>query len=134
MNSISGILKKTDQENGQEPVNCGNIINTPYNEDTPFFDPDNNALLFSSVGHISMGGYDVFRSIKRNGGWTNPVGMPYAFNNTEQNTFFILNNNKPGFITSLYNKNRKSRNIYAVVAEDPAEKITQAKGKNQTAG
>jgi outer membrane protein OmpA-like peptidoglycan-associated protein/tetratricopeptide (TPR) repeat protein len=113
----------------QEPVNCGNIINTPYNEDTPFWDPDNSALLFSSVGHMSMGGYDVFRSIKKNGGWTNPVGMPYAFNNTDQNTFFILNNHKPGFITSLYNKDRDERNIYAVVAEDPAEKITQAKGR-----
>lgn len=113
----------------QEPVNCGNIINTPYNEDTPFFDPDNNALLFSSVGHVSMGGYDVFRSIKKNGGWTNPVGMPYAFNNSEENTFFILNNHKPGFITSLYNKETNARNIYAIVAEDPAEKITQAKGR-----
>lgn len=112
-----------------EPVNCGNIINTPYNEDTPFFDPGTNSLLFSSVGHISMGGYDVFRSIKRNGSWTNPVGMPYAFNDAEQNTFFILNNNKPGFITSLYSEAKNSRNIYAIVAEDPAEKITQAKGR-----
>jgi outer membrane protein OmpA-like peptidoglycan-associated protein len=112
-----------------EPVNCGNIINTPYNEDTPYFDPGTNALLFSSVGHISMGGYDVFRSLKRNGGWTNPVGMPYAFNNTAQNTFFILNNNKPGFITSLFTEDKKARNIYAIVAEDPAEKITQAKGR-----
>ena len=32
-----------------EPVNCGNVINTPYNEDTPFFDQQNNALIFSSV-------------------------------------------------------------------------------------
>jgi outer membrane protein OmpA-like peptidoglycan-associated protein len=75
-----------------------------------------------------MGGHDVFRSIKKNGTWTNPIGMPYAFNNTEQNTFFILNNNKPGFITSLYDDKSKSRNIYAVVAEDPADKVTLAKG------
>ncbi|MCK7461977.1 MAG: hypothetical protein MZU84_07940 [Sphingobacterium sp.] len=48
------------------PVNCGEIINTPFNEDTPFFDQGSNALLFSSSGHISLGGYDVFRSIFRN--------------------------------------------------------------------
>jgi outer membrane protein OmpA-like peptidoglycan-associated protein/tetratricopeptide (TPR) repeat protein len=112
----------------QEPVNCGNVINTPYNEDTPFFDPTTGALLFSSVGHMSMGGYDVFRSIKKNGTWTNPVGMPYAFNTTQENSFFILNNNKPGFITSLFDENTKSRNIYEVVAEDPADKVTLAKG------
>ena len=111
-----------------EPINCGNVINTPYNEDTPFFDPETGALLFSSVGHTSMGGYDVFRSIKRNGTWTTPVGMPYAFNNTQENTFFILNNNKPGFITSLYDEKTKSRNIYSIVAENPADKITIARG------
>jgi outer membrane protein OmpA-like peptidoglycan-associated protein/tetratricopeptide (TPR) repeat protein len=111
-----------------EPINCGNIINTPYNEDTPFFDPETGALIFSSVGHTSMGGYDVFRSVKKNGTWTKPVGMPYAFNDILENTFFILNNNKPGFITSLYDEKTKSRNIFSIVAEDPAEKITIAKG------
>ena len=111
-----------------EPVNCGNVINTPYNEDTPFFDPETGALIFSSVGHISMGGYDVFRSVKKNGIWTNPVGMPYAFNNTSENTFFILNNNAPGFITSLYDDKTNTRNIYSIVAENPADKITSGKG------
>ena len=120
--------EKTGDGKWSEPVNCGNIINTPYNEDTPFFDPETNALLFSSVGHISMGGYDVFRSIKRNGGWTNPTGMPYAFNNTAENTFFILNNNAPGFITSLFNDKTNSRSIYSIVAQDPADKITLARG------
>jgi outer membrane protein OmpA-like peptidoglycan-associated protein/tetratricopeptide (TPR) repeat protein len=111
-----------------EPVNCGNVINTPYNEDTPFFDEKSSSLIFSSDGHISMGGYDVFRSIRRNGTWTNPIGMPYAFNNTLDNTFFILNNNKPGFITSLYDEKSGTRNIYEIVAEDPANKITLAIG------
>ncbi len=111
-----------------EPVNCGNVINTPYNEDTPFFDPETQSLLFSSVGHMSMGGYDLFRSIKKNGHWTNPIGMPFEFNNTSDNVFFILNNNKPGFITSLYNENTKSRNIYSIAAENPADKIISAKG------
>jgi outer membrane protein OmpA-like peptidoglycan-associated protein len=111
-----------------EPVNCGNIINTPYNEDTPFFDPQTGALYFSSIGHISMGGYDVFRSVNKNGTWTNPIGMPYSFNDVQENTFFILNNNKPGFITSLYDEKTKTRNIYEIVAENPADKLTTGKG------
>jgi outer membrane protein OmpA-like peptidoglycan-associated protein len=120
--------EKTPAGKWGDPVNLGNVINTPYNEDTPFFDPETGALLFSSLGHISMGGYDVFRSVKKNGTWTNPIGMPYAFNNALENTFFILNNNKPGFITSLYDEKTKSRNIYAIVAENPADKVTLAKG------
>jgi len=111
-----------------DPVNCGNIINTPYNEDTPFFDQQNDALIFSSSGHTSMGGYDTFRSVRKNGIWTNPVGMPYPFNTTQENNFFILNNDKPGFITSLYDDETKTRNIYEIVAENPSGKKTIAKG------
>jgi outer membrane protein OmpA-like peptidoglycan-associated protein len=111
-----------------EPINCGDIINTPYNETTPFYDPETSALIFSSVGHIGMGGYDVFRSVNRNGSWTTPTGMPYAFNSIEENTFFILNNNAPGFITSIYNQNNDTRNIYSIVAQDPADKTTTAMG------
>jgi len=111
-----------------KPVNLGEVINTPYNEDTPYYDPSNNALIFSSVGHISMGGYDVFRSVFRNGGWTNPVDLPFAFNTTTENTFFIIKNSGPGFIASIYNDKDKSMNIYSLVAVDPADEITQAEG------
>ena len=110
------------------PVNCGEIINTPFNEDTPFFDQASNALLFSSSGHISLGGYDVFRSIFRNENWTNPVGMPFAFNTTEPNTFFILNNNAPGFVASRFDEINKTRNIYTLVAIDPSDEITRVEG------
>ena len=112
-----------------DPVNCGERINTAYDEDTPFFDDANGALLFSSIGHISLGGYDVFRSMWKNGGWTNPVGMPFAFNTTDANTNFILNNNASGFVASRFDDNTKSRNIYAIVAVDPADEITKVEGK-----
>ena len=122
------ISEKADDGTMKRPVNCGDVINTPYNENTPFYDPSSNTLLFSSAGHISMGGYDVFRSINRNGSWTNPIAMPFAFNNTTDNSFFILNNNAPGFITSLFNEKTKSRNIYSISAEEPADKIIFAHG------
>ncbi len=112
----------------ERPVNLGNVINTPYDETTPFFDPENNALIFSSIGHISMGGYDVFRSIKRGGTWTQPVGMPYAFNTVQENTDFVLNNNAPGFVASRFDDKTNIRNIYAVVAVDPADELTRASG------
>jgi outer membrane protein OmpA-like peptidoglycan-associated protein/TPR repeat protein len=119
---------KNDDDSWSRPLNLGNIINTPFNEDTPFFDPASGALIFSSAGHISMGGYDVFRSVLKYDYWTNPVAMPYAFNTTADNTFFILNNNAPGFVASLYNEGENSRNIYAVVARDPSDEITALEG------
>ena len=111
-----------------DPVNCGEMINTPLDEDTPFFDFVNNTLIFSSKGHISMGGYDVFRSTKRGDSWTNPAAMPYALNTTTENTFFILNNNKPGFVASRFDEKNLSRNIYSLIAIDPADEITIAEG------
>ncbi|MFH0842616.1 MAG: OmpA family protein [Bacteroidota bacterium] len=119
---------RNDDGSWNDPVNLGNIINTPYNEDTPYFDTENNALIFSSEGHISMGKYDVFRSVMKYEGWTNPVAMPFAFNTTSDNTFFVLNNNAPGFIASLYNESGESRNIYTVVARDPADEISLLEG------
>jgi hypothetical protein len=112
----------------EKPVNCGDIINTLYDENTPYFDPENNALLFSSVGHMSIGGYDIFRSISRGGIWTQPVGMPFAFNTVIENTDFILNNNAPGFVASRFDTRTNVRNIYAIVAVDPADELTKASG------
>jgi outer membrane protein OmpA-like peptidoglycan-associated protein/tetratricopeptide (TPR) repeat protein len=122
------VSEKADDGSWKRPVNCGNTINTPYNENTPFFDPSSSTLTYSSVGHTGMGGYDVFRSIKRNGKWTDPIGLPYAFNNTLDNIFFIPGNNSSGYITSLYNEKDKSRNIYSISAEDNADKIISANG------
>jgi len=122
------ISRKAADGSWERPVNCGNVINTPYDEDTPFYDPENDALLYSSIGHISMGGYDVFRSTFRNGVWTQPVGMPFAFNDVSENTNFILNNNATGFVASRFDNKTKSRNIYAIVAIDPADEITLADG------
>jgi len=44
------------------PQNMGPKINTEYDEDSPFIHPDGKTLYFSSMGHKSMGGYDVFSS------------------------------------------------------------------------
>ncbi len=110
------------------PDNLGGIVNTPYDEDTPYFDTEEQSLIFSSTGHISMGDFDIFRSTRRGGGWTQPVGMPYAFNNVAANTHFITNHNGPGFIASRYDENTQTRNIFALVAVNPADEITKASG------
>ena len=120
--------KKLRNGDWSEPENLGNVINTPYDEESPFFDVNTGTLLFSSNGYISIGGSDIFRSANRNGIWSVPTGLPYAFNTVDDNVFFILNNNAPGFITSFYNPNNNARNIYSVVALDPADKITTAIG------
>jgi hypothetical protein len=44
------------------PVNLGPGVNTPCDELTPFASSDGQWLYFSSSGHSSVGGYDLFRA------------------------------------------------------------------------
>lgn len=69
--------------------NLGPIINTPYNEETPFLSKTDNVLFFSSRGHFSMGGHDIFYStLGENGSWLPPINMGFPVNSTDDDTFF----------------------------------------------
>ena len=69
-------------------VNLGPTINTPYNEDTPFITEDGSLLYFSSEGHASMGGYDVFRSRLLGTTWLTPENVGYPISTTDDDKFF----------------------------------------------
>ena len=65
------ISKKVNGDWGP-PVNLGPEINTPFNEDRPFLINNGKILFFSSQGHTTMGGYDLFRSeLQSNSLWSN---------------------------------------------------------------
>ena len=49
-------------------TNLGPNINSRFNENTPFVTTDGNTLYFSSEGHNTMGGYDIFFSQKQSDG------------------------------------------------------------------
>jgi len=68
-------------------------INTPFNEDTPFITISDTILFFASEGHNSMGGYDIFKSIKRGDVWGIPENLGYPINTTDDNRFFTPFNN-----------------------------------------
>ena len=55
------IQQKDSNNEWKEPVRLGPEINSSFNEDFPFFDETSGYLYFSSDGHSSIGGMDVFR-------------------------------------------------------------------------
>ncbi len=70
-------------------TNLGPNINTRFNENTPFVTTDGNTLYFSSEGHNTMGGYDIFFSQKQSDGtWSKPVNLGYPINSTDDDLFF----------------------------------------------
>jgi len=64
------------------PVNLGPEINSKANEDAPFIHPDQKTLFFTSDGHNSLGGRDIFQSKLIGTKWTKPENMGYPVNTT----------------------------------------------------
>lgn len=62
----------SENRNGSwtEPVNLGTVINTPYDEQTPFLSPDGRFLYFASFGHKGFGGNDIFVAERIGSSWT----------------------------------------------------------------
>ncbi|MFH0894753.1 MAG: hypothetical protein V2A54_09975, partial [Bacteroidota bacterium] len=74
-----------------EPERLSDAINTIYDEDFPYLQPDGKTLYFSSKGHNSMGGYDIFRTIynTKEKKWVKPVNMDFAINTPYDEMLFV---------------------------------------------
>lgn len=73
-----------------KPKNIGNTINTFENEVGVSLSDNDSVLFFSSMGHNSMGGYDVFRSeLKDVNLWSKPVNLGYPINTPNDDVFYF---------------------------------------------
>lgn len=100
--------------------NIGSVINTPYNEDGVFIHPDGKTLYFSSHGHSSIGGYDIFYSTKdKEGNWSTPVNLGYPVNSTDDDVFFVTSaDGKRGYYSSFQEKGFGEKDIYMISLTD----------------
>jgi tetratricopeptide (TPR) repeat protein len=82
------IYKSTQDSRGRwgDPVNLGPRVNTELDEDTPFLTPDGRYLFFSSQGHNSIGGFDIFY-VDLNGSGE-PINLGYPVNDAGDNLFY----------------------------------------------
>ncbi|MCW5898714.1 MAG: tetratricopeptide repeat protein [Flavobacteriales bacterium] len=70
--------------------NLGPDVNSMYDEDGVFVTPDGGTIYFSSKGHDSMGGYDIFRSTLVDGRWTKAENLGWPINSPDDDLFFVL--------------------------------------------
>jgi outer membrane protein OmpA-like peptidoglycan-associated protein/tetratricopeptide (TPR) repeat protein len=74
-------------------VNIGSTINTELNEETPFILKDGKTLFFSSQGHNSLGGYDVYYTVKQDdGSWSLPENVGYPVSTSDDDLFYSPKN------------------------------------------
>jgi hypothetical protein len=79
------------------------VINTRFDEDFAFFDEENSTLYFSSKGHNTMGGYDVFSSRldPKSGTWAVPVNLQFPINSPFDDYLYLLDpDGEVAFFTS----------------------------------
>lgn len=114
-----------------EPQNLGPTINTPLNEDFPYMLADGKSLFFSSQGHNSMGGYDIFTSqwdeIKNT--WTEPANIGYPLNTPEDNmTIYFGEEGRTAYVSAFRKGGYGDLDIYRVHFEDKERRKTLVKG------
>ncbi len=100
-----------------KPVNLGVTINTSYDEEGVFISPDNKYLFFASKGHNSMGGFDIFRSERREDGtWSDPVNLGYPLNTPDDEIFYITDRTgSHGYYSAIREGGSGSKDICKVV-------------------
>ncbi len=84
------------------PKNLGEVINTPFDEEGVFISENDSVLYFSSKGHNTIGGYDIFRSYKLpDGRWSEPENLGLGINTPGDDLFiFVSQDHRTGYFTS----------------------------------
>jgi outer membrane protein OmpA-like peptidoglycan-associated protein len=104
-------IKRIDQKKWSKPVNAGAGINSPADEESIRFSDTGDTLWFGSRGFNSMGGFDIFYSVKsKEGEWRKAVNCGYPLNTPWDELFYnkpkgskvtYLASNRPGTLGGL---------------------------------
>jgi outer membrane protein OmpA-like peptidoglycan-associated protein len=114
------------------PVNLGPEINSKADEDAPFIHPDQKTLFFTSNGHNSMGGRDIFKSRLVKNKWTSPENMGYPINTTANDNYFtLIADGTRGYFSSDRKGGAGGQDIYYLDMPEGSSNIplTMIKGK-----
>lgn len=112
--------------------NLGETINTIYDEDGVFIHPNGKEIFFSSKGHNSMGGFDIFSSKidDENGFWVKPSNMGAPINSPDDDIFFVVSaDGKRAYFSSDKPGGFGEKDIYMIdFRENMPEALTLLKG------
>jgi hypothetical protein len=90
-----------DLKEGGEPINCGEFINSPGSEITPFYRSDRQMLYYASDWHHGFGGYDLLKSDELNGEFNFPENLKRPYNSPSNDLYYSFNESvSKGSVTS----------------------------------
>ncbi|MBN2347946.1 MAG: PD40 domain-containing protein [Bacteroidales bacterium] len=122
-------IYRATRKNGiwDDVENLGPVINTPYNEKSPFIMDDGKTLYFSSEGFENMGGSDVFFSVlNENNRWSAPQNVGYPVSTTRDDDFILaFDEGKTLYFSRDFDDGFGRNDIYSVQILPPEEKTAE---------
>ncbi len=111
------LYKAIKQEDGNwgDITNLGPTINTAFDDDAPFIHSDGVTFNFSSKGHQSIGGYDIFESkITTDSTYGEPRNIGYPINTTADDIFFFVSGRGNAYYSSSRQGGLGQQDIYVI--------------------
>ncbi|RMG79078.1 MAG: hypothetical protein D6707_08915 [Bacteroidetes bacterium] len=129
------VSEKISENEWSEPKNLGPVINTPFDEISPFLRADGKVLYFCSKGHNSMGGFDIFMSEFKDGTWSTPVNIGHPINTTSDDVHFnVIASGRRGYYASARKEGYGEHDIYLVDFEGEEVPVLLVRGIVYTNG
>lgn len=101
-----------------EPKNLGETVNTEKDDKFPFVTKEGKYLYFSSEGHRTVGGFDVFASRIINNDFKAPINLGSEFNSKDDEVAFFLTKDNEGYVSSDKDSGKGDFDIYRFFKED----------------
>lgn len=114
------VSKRLPDNSWAMPTSLGDKINSKYDEDAPFIHPDGKTLYFSSKGHKSMGGFDIFKTVynEKTNTWSAPENVGYPINTSGDDIFFVWTpDGKRAYFSSYRDGGYGHEDIYMLTKE-----------------
>ena len=106
--------------------NLGPTINTSYEEDGPYIAFDGVTLYFSSDGHKTMGGLDIYKSTLINtdrNEWSEPENIGYPINSPDDDIYFSTSEDgKRWYYSSVREDGMGYTDIYVITPSEEKKK------------
>lgn len=101
--------------------NLGPTINTKYRETGVFLHPDGETMYFSSQGHKTMGGFDIFVSKRgEDGKWGTPQNIGWPINSPDDDVFFVVSGSgRYGYYSSFRTDGFGEKDLYRITFLGP---------------
>lgn len=125
------IIKRLPTGKWGVPFNAGADINTERDEDFPNVSPDGEYLFFSSKGHFSMGGFDIFKAKwdADSNRYLNPRNLGYPINSVDDDMNYRLSRTgRYGYISALREDGYGDYDIYRITIKEVESEYSVLRG------